>query len=467
MRSEKTALSKSNLVQAKFSFLVVALLLGILASLIHPAIFALFGALTLVIYLYLRATKYALLLLFFFRVGIDNIFRQYRLFGDTAISVNLLGLLNIASLLMAIFYFSMIRRKLPRYPFLLVFLTFLIVALASIVVSEDPMLSIRGWTIVGSFLAIYALTVSNFRDEKSLSIIRSALSFSCIIPLAVGIYQFITGSGNTIISPGLNRIMGTLFHPSFFGMYLVILWPLLLYQTWYSRKIGVRIFYLILFAAATLSIIMTYTRITWLALLWSIFGALLIFRRFKLLIVFGIISIIIGLYHSEPLIARFTEAFRFVDGRIIISEYGSLAWRLDQWRLAIRLILEHPILGVGWWNFALHNPAQSTPHNDYLRVMVESGILGIICYIVLIGCLLLWFIRAYSHLPKQSAEANLVGLVLVSIGAYVVLGITDNPLGLPEVSWYLWALIAVGVNTARNAIEKRNYLLLRSQNQTV
>jgi putative inorganic carbon (HCO3(-)) transporter len=458
---------QSNNALASISLLLVsAIMLGISAAIVHPAVFAVLAGSSFIFYLFLRAPKLALVLLLLFRVGFDGFIRQYRLFGDTAASINLLGLTNIAALLVSFFYFAIVRKKLPRYPFVTIYLVFLGIALTSGIKAEDPLLSIRGWTIVGSSLAIYTLTVSNFKDENSLGLLRTILSLSSVIPLSVGIYQIVAQSGNTMISPGLNRIMGTLFHPSFFGMYLVILWPLLLYQTWYSRKIGVRIFYLALLATATLSIIMTYTRIAWLALLWSIFGVLLIFRRFKLLLAFGIISTIIALYYSEPLIARFAEAFSFVEGRVVFAEYGSLAWRIDQWRIAIRLFLEHPVLGVGWWNFPLYNPTHSPPHNDYLRVMTELGIPGIICYLALIGYLMFWFTQAYLHLPKRSSEANFIGLVLISIGSFVILCITDNPLGLPEVSWYLWALIAIGVNTARYAIRERNYLSLQPQSQT-
>jgi O-antigen ligase len=233
-------------------------------------------------------------------------------------------------------------------------------------------------------------------------------------------------------------------------MYLCILWPLLLYQARYAQKRWMRLGYMLLLALATISIGFTYTRIAWIALAICVVGATILYRRFDLLIGAGIITIIAGGLLIQPILSRFREAFIIENGSITFSQYGSVAWRLGQWRTAFQLFIDNPIFGVGWWNFQFYNVFKSTTHNDYLRVIVEAGIFGIISYLGLCFSLINRFFRSYRRVFSYPKEAQLIGSVFISILVYLLLGVTDNPLGLPEVGWYLWAIIALGVLTAQS-----------------
>jgi putative inorganic carbon (hco3(-)) transporter len=420
-----------------------------LASFIHPAV-VIIGLLCIGVGLFFLQKPFAaLLLLVTFRSGIDIFARQYRMFDGTALSINLLGILNIALILLAIFYFLVMKRQVPSQPFWLAFSSFLYIASISILISSNRIFSLRGLMQVGSYLAIYLLLADQIRQIQDLRKLRLALIVSTIIPVLLGIYQYLTGTGNTVISPGTNRIMGTFFHPSAFGMYLIILWPIVLVEWQQSRRWLSKISLVILLSALTFCLIMTYTRVVWLALLLNILGAFFIFRRFRLMLGTGIVGIWVAIVSWQPIMARFGEAVQFQNGQIFFSEFGSVAWRFQQWQIAINLFTEHPLLGVGWWTFPDYNIWNSTPHNDYLRLAAETGILGLIFYGFLLLTIISRLTLAYWHMPRRSPLTQQVGIVLLTLLTYILLSITDNPLGQPEVSWYLWAILALGVGSIR------------------
>jgi O-antigen ligase len=431
---------------------VVALVaLAILSVAIHPALLAIGIVCVGMAGLFLTFPYLTLLGLLLLRSGVDGLARHYRILEGTEVSVNLLGLLNIAVIILALFQFLVMRRKLPRYPFVGPYVIFLYVILLSSLYSVNKVISLRGWTTVASYLAIYVLTLSHLTDMHRVSRLRAALAISTLVPISVALHQFVTGTGNTVSSPGLNRVTGTYFHPSAFGMYLVVLWPLLLHQSRYARGMGGRLLYGMLLALATFSIGLTYTRIVWLALILSATGTLLLLRRWKFALLLGVTSTAVMFLFTVPILTRFSEAFQLEGGRLVWSASGSMMWRFEQWRTALTLLIRQPLLGVGWWSFPEYNRWQTTPHNDYVRIAAEAGFLGLVSFLFLALSLLVWFWRGSQRRSLRNSESQLVGMVLVSTCNYLLLALTDNPLGLPEVSWYLWALVAIGVATVRHS----------------
>jgi O-antigen ligase len=244
--------------------------------------------------------------------------------------------------------------------------------------------------------------------------------------------------------------MGTLFHPSALGMYLVILWPINLFLVIQTTEKFNKLIYSVLLIFSTLVVLVTYTRIAWAGLFFAILGSLILLKRFRQVIFLGIGTTLGVVFFFEDIVARINQAISLENGRIVFLGQGSLAWRFSQWKTAFDLFSSKPLLGVGWWTFPMYNQWGSTPHNEYLRVLAESGILGFMAFILLFGSLLIWYIRKYrriSNLPKLSM---LFGLIIISIINYLIFSITDNPLGQPEVGWYLWAIVALGVTSIRN-----------------
>jgi O-antigen ligase len=82
----------------------------------------------------------------------------------------------------------------------------------------------------------------------------------------------------------------------------------------------------------------------------------------------------------------------FVQIKLLGNGIGSLAWdaftRLDAWLFALRTWWTHPLMGVGIGNYEIleyahefiHSPwgpSGSTPHETYLYLLAESGLIGL------------------------------------------------------------------------------------------
>lgn len=84
------------------------------------------------------------------------------------------------------------------------------------------------------------------------------------------------------------------------------------------------------------------------------------------------------------------EKARFVD----VGTDNTSIQRLDYWKAGLRMIEDHPILGVGYFNFApvyaehgrfklWHGKAQ-LPHNIFIQVGTDSGLIGLGVFLMLI-----------------------------------------------------------------------------------
>jgi putative inorganic carbon (HCO3(-)) transporter len=84
------------------------------------------------------------------------------------------------------------------------------------------------------------------------------------------------------------------------------------------------------------------------------------------------------------------------------EEDRSATDRLDLWQIALKLIGEHPVLGVGPDNFTLYAP--NSPHDAYLQIASEVGVPALLVYIttLLAGLCAVWRVRRFSTREPQS-----------------------------------------------------------------
>jgi len=147
--------------------------------------------------------------------------------------------------------------------------------------------------------------------------------------------------------------------------------------------------------------------------------------RSKALTGFGVL-ICVGaiLASSEHARTRVDQAFREIASVDQVSEGTSLGQRVVMWRNTVRLIRDHPVLGVGTGGFREgYRPyvqgmtgwqgfESSDPHNQFLKIQGEQGILGL-------AALLFFIFRALTcpaPTPyRQLAVAALIGWCATSL----------------------------------------------------
>jgi len=156
--------------------------------------------------------------------------------------------------------------------------------------------------------------------------------------------------------------------------------------------------------------------------------------------------------NSQRLRTIFTSDFSAIDGG-----------RLMIWGITLEMIRDHFVTGVGAGNFTIRlheyldrpgldfsgkllNWAQ--PHNDFLWVFAEKGILG---FLLFAAVFVLAFLRAIAALraPRNRDAAWMVAFALMGLTAYIIASCFDFPLERINQQVYLAVLLSILVVASR------------------
>jgi probable O-glycosylation ligase (exosortase A-associated) len=185
-----------------------------------------------------------------------------------------------------------------------------------------------------------------------------------------------------------------------------------------SPRWWVRCGQLVLFGATVFAILGTFSRASVLALL-AILLLLAVHREWRALVVAA----------AAWTLFLFTTNWHEWVRRIltIANPDASASMRFNHWYVAVRIGLDHPILGAGFRPFSKETYARYIPglvddhdaHNIFLQVFAEHGFPGLALYLGLIACTLatLW------HISQRGDEAqNYARMLQIGLIGFVVAG---------------------------------------------
>ena len=146
--------------------------------------------------------------------------------------------------------------------------------------------------------------------------------------------------------------------------------------------------------------------------------------------------------------------------RLMLPFYGekSAVSRLSLWNTGLKGVKEAPITGLGLAGFAREWPTLNTdpglaadshnfPHNIFLDLWVETGMLGLISLAGLIGLLIYRGLRSLkSDVNGQSLIDNCFKLsVALFLIAMVFQGLIDNPYFKNDLAMIFWMILSFAV----------------------
>ncbi len=307
--------------------------------------------------------------------------------------------------------------------------------------------SIREWVRLFTWLMVYLL-VMQLKDRLPPHKVISTLFLSLIIPITVALMQMFLPSllpselspngGDTagaIITSEGTRIRGTLGHPNGFATFLFLFIALTWWQLDHSKR---RWPWLLLLGL--LSFFYVSTKALFSLMMLAVFVLVLIAPKLSLPKLIGgvlLIALVITLFGSTEFgqqrlgsIANTPLLNPDIDiSRAILLSQGdnnSFNWRLSQWYLLLNAWRQYPIFGYGLGLSIQAGGNGFLPHNDYVRALVEQGIVGFVAFIAFLvaqGMRFVWLIR---HAPRGSKQRDLC-LVLLAILLSIPVGmITEN-----------------------------------------
>ena len=334
--------------------------------------------------------------------------------------------------------------------------------------------SLREWVRLFSWLMVYLL-VMQLKDEMTPQQIINVLFLSLILPLTMAMVQIVIP--NSVLPEflrsfkGGERINGSLGHPNSFATFLTFFIGLT-YWKWNQSKSSNRWLWLVLLGTLFLFLITTKALVG--LVMSGILGIFLIFSRItpaKLIggiVIFAGIIIIFGstefgrerlaLFTQIPIINPDIDVSRAIVLRFVVD--NSFYWRLEQWTYLLRAWRESPLFGMGLDTSPYLTHLQNAPHNDYVRALVEEGIVGLFAFLTFMGVLLGRLIYFFRVSPPGSDRRELC-FVLIGIEVAILVGMITENIWSHTVLFFYWFTVN---NTLGWNWEEQRHKLEENQN---
>lgn len=341
---------------------------------------------------------------------------------------------------------------LKRTPFDEMIALLVILSAASIGVAPDKDFSFYNYYhLMGRYILIYYLVINNLSTLEQIKRLIWSIMASAVIVTGYGFYQYVHGVDISAFQwvdgeqfPELKvRIFSTLQNPNLLAGFLVVVMSLAVGIGLHTENIQGKALLFVLVAVLGICLVLTYSRGAWLSVVavTALCGRL--YNR-KVLWVFLVIPVL-ALFCHDGVMERLLSIFNPTD--------TSSTLRIALWESTIAMILDKPLLGIGWgsywlvypdYDFFLNNPAATIvhAHNMYLHIAAEIGIPGLMVFLAIIY----GHTRTAIQVLVQTQNTWVAGVMLGSVAAVlglVVNGFTDYIMFNVQMSMLFWLLNAL------------------------
>lgn len=297
------------------------------------------------------------------------------------------GLVTLGSILHAIVHK---RNPLEYHPFFIFVGIYIVSQVLAASFSQNPGNSFAAFFQTDWFILLIPFFAAlPLKPEERLTSVRILIASAALVAI-YGLVQFFIGQ-EFVRGKALNPMGhffraegGYNFYLTFAGNQLMIfglgLSAYLFKKSWDYYKF----FYFVAVSLIFFSIIASFGRSTWLAMLFiTLIGSFLINRRFFGLITAALILIGFVVSFLSP------EIYQRMISIFVPSENLG---RLNLWKTSWAMFKDHTLFGIGQGNFNHLFPsykvegfydAAGHSHNDYLNMAVISGIVGLVSWILM------------------------------------------------------------------------------------
>jgi len=358
---------------------------------------------------------------------------------------------------------------------------FIIILGLAIIFSQSPYRSFwgsysrkMGYLTWLHFFVFFLILFFNVKSNRQIRRILKAILFSSLVLIVYGLCQFLGFDFVDWHEPASRtfRIFSTIGQPNFFGSWLLLIMPVIvLFLMRTSEKfkkeksikqqmIGALI--LSLLFCAVFSLALTQSRGAWIGFFFSFFFFSIIYnflqkqkRLALLLIILLTVIIVFTVYiNFNSLPPNTSDSFLVSRFKSLTNLRNSVTGqaRINDWRVALDLIKQKPILGYGLeaqsFNFVRYyepewalveriNIYADRAHNDFLDTLLVSGVLGLFSYLFLIGSV---FYFGLKNVFKNKSQLTLLVLLSGLLGYLISLQFSFHVI---PTAIYFWGYMAI------------------------
>ncbi len=356
----------------------------------------------------------------------------------------------------SIIYLLSSKKKIEIPGYQIIFFVFLLYAFITLVIGStklnfqqaltSALYILRVFIYFGVGFVIYNLGKT---DKKFKIAVTKILLFSSVFVCVAGVIQLFVFPNLSDLpqeygwDPHINRLVSTFFDPNFTGIYIVL--GLILTLGMIFDKSKKSIFIYIILVIQSISLILTFSRSSWLSFAVSIliFG---VFKSKKLIIVTFLIMFLT--YYLVP------RAQTRLSG--VTDPADSARLRISSWQIALSISKDNLLTGVGFnsyryaqerYGFFDYSDEDNGGHagsgsdSSLLLVLATTGVIGLLIFLLTYKEILINSFRTYK------SSDDLMSLVLfTSTIALLVHSQFVNSLFYPQVMLWFWALSGVSYN---------------------
>ncbi|MFB8787563.1 MAG: O-antigen ligase family protein [Potamolinea sp.] len=340
--------------------------------------------------------------------------------------------------------------------------------------------SIREWIRLFSWVMVYLL-VTQLKDKIPPKQIVYTLFWALLLPVTIASLQmFLPSVLPPLLAPSqgdftggapsesTSRIRGTLGHPNTFVTFILMFMGLTYWRFTQSKQrlpwillLGLLAFFYVstkslfgLMMLGTFIVVLIAPRLS----LPSLIGGILLF-----VVVIGLFGSTefgqerLGSIGQTPLGNPDIDIWRAI--LLSAGDGNSFNWRIMQWTYLMGQWQLYPILGYGLGISAHVSTNQLYPHNDYVRALVEGGIVGFVIYLLFFGVQIVHLIQLFRQSSSKNGQRELCLVLLALLLALPVGMITENIWSHTTFFFYWWTLFGVaGWDWSDKQIEENSLL---------
>jgi O-antigen ligase len=288
----------------------------------------------------------------------------------------------------------------------------------------------------------------------------------------LSVIQYLTGSfGNNFAgfaqAPVMNivgdtsgrRVAGPIGDPNFYAQIMLVLIPIALDRLWNEDNRFLRLLALWALTASGLAVVFSFSRGGFLAMLAAL-GAMGILHppKPRAVLITMVVLVILFPFIPSTYTERIMTISEFLPGSApqnVPPGEASYRGRISELMVGLMMFRDHPVLGVGYDNYPVHyqeysrqlgldpRTEQRSAHNLYIEVAAETGLLGILTFMMLLFVTLRGVWRSWRALYEAGMKksADMVAAFGVGFLGYLAAGMFVHD-AYPR---YFWLLVGIGL----------------------
>ncbi|MBO5364072.1 MAG: O-antigen ligase family protein [Clostridia bacterium] len=362
-----------------------------------------------------------------------------------------LSLLTLGSLIIKSIIDPEFRWRYDGLGFLL--LAFVMIYLFAALSSFAMAKSLSIWAIYAAFIAAYFLIINLIHNPIQLRNLLVTFVVSGLLVCLYGICQYLFGwdtaqawMDEEMFSDIKMRIYSTLENPNVLGEYILLVLPVAIGMFWTGKGVLQKLTYAGISAVLFGALILTFSRGCWVGLL--VAAAVFVTFAAGKLWGLGLIALpIIPAILPESIINRFTSIGDMKD--------SSTSYRVYIWMGTLAMIRDFWVSGIGMgaeaftavYPFYSYNGVVAPhSHNLFLQILVESGIVGIAVF----GLILLFFLKRMATGyqlggGKGAPLSTMITAISAGVCGFLVQGMFDNCFYNYRVMLIFWLVLGLGM----------------------